>query len=425
MPQKGNVLVRMGKMPFLSASPVETLLKNLTLSNTGNLLFQHAFVRSMYQPQLNIFPMQDGPFTVQDIEKINANFDAVYLTFANAFRTTFRSALKNWTAVIKKINIPVVIVGVGAQCATDNPMVELEEINADVRDLCAAVLEKSESIGVRGEFTANYLNDLGIKNVDIIGCPSMFYFGAALPVPPQIDFSALREIAFHFSPQSPDNFGKRNPDADAQLEAMLQFMLHKENMSCTYIAQDTQELQQRVWGTKGVTLAHYAPLLANVATLYPLDPDIWIKDLQKFDIALGTRIHGSIAAVLAGIPSFMLCHDSRTAELANWFGLPRIEKAQIQKQTLTPDLLCKVMEDSDMHKVFPDRFLRYTNFLRKNNIPSALQNDSGSNPNWEQYDKDIENACLLPSLDHDQNNLQLINEKINYVYRFLMQKSKS
>ena len=109
MPQKGNGLVRTGKMPFLSASPVETLQENLTLINTGNLLFLHTFIRSIYQPQLNIFPMQDGPVTVQDIEKINANFDAVYLTFANAFRTTFRNALKNWTAVIQKIDIPVII----------------------------------------------------------------------------------------------------------------------------------------------------------------------------------------------------------------------------------------------------------------------------------------------------------------------------
>jgi hypothetical protein len=83
------------------------------------------------------------------------------------------------------------------------------------------------------------------------------------------------------------------------------------------------------------------------------------------------------------------------------------------------------MEDSEMHKIFPDRFLRYTNFLRKNNIPLALQEDSGSNPNWEQYDKDIENAGLFPSLDQDQNNPQLINEKINHVYRLLMQKSKA
>jgi hypothetical protein len=29
-------------------------------------------------------------------------------------------------------------------------------------------------MGVRGEFTAEVLNDLGIKNVDIIGCPSLF-----------------------------------------------------------------------------------------------------------------------------------------------------------------------------------------------------------------------------------------------------------
>jgi hypothetical protein len=69
--------------------------------------------------------------------------------------------------------------------------------------------------------------------------------------------------------------------------------------------------------------------------------------------------------------------------------------------------------------------LRYTDFLRKNNIPLALQNDSGLNPHWEQYDKDIESAGLPPSLDHDQNNPQLINEKINYVYRLLMQKNKA
>ena len=423
MQKKGNVLVRAGKMPFLSASPIETLQKNLTLSNTGNLLFQHAFIRSIYRPELKIFPIQDGPYTAQDIEKINANFDAVYLTFANAFRNSFRGALKNWAAVIRKIKIPVVIVGVGAQCGSDNALLELAEINADVRELCSAVLDKSESIGVRGAFTANYLNDLGVKNVDIIGCPSMFYFGGTLPEPAPLDFSAISRIAFHFSPQSPDNFGKKHPDAEKQLQAMLQFMLHKENTSCTYIAQDTQELQQRIWGIKGVTLAQYAPMLANVEAMYPLDPDVWIKDLQNFDVALGTRIHGSIAAVLAGIPSFILCHDSRTAELANWFGLPRIQKAQIESQALTPDLLVKVQENSEMHKVFPDRLLRYINFLKKNRIPLTLEGDSASNPNWEQYAKDIQDARLHPSLNHDQSSPELLNEKINHVYRMLLQKA--
>ena len=52
MAKTGAVLVRAGKMPFLSTSVVEALQKNLTLSNTGNLLFQHAFIRNIYQPNL-------------------------------------------------------------------------------------------------------------------------------------------------------------------------------------------------------------------------------------------------------------------------------------------------------------------------------------------------------------------------------------
>ena len=101
----GNVLVRSGKLPFVRASGVEVLKRNLTLSNTGNLLFQHAFMRHLYSPDLNIVSVQDGPFTDQDAQRINQNFDAIYLPFANAFRATFQGGLKNWISLLKKIKI--------------------------------------------------------------------------------------------------------------------------------------------------------------------------------------------------------------------------------------------------------------------------------------------------------------------------------
>ena len=49
---------------------------------------------------------------------------------------------------------------------------------------CNAVLEKSRSIGVRGEITQEYLVRLGIKRrkIDVIGCPSMYTFGDFLPL---------------------------------------------------------------------------------------------------------------------------------------------------------------------------------------------------------------------------------------------------
>lgn len=419
MAKTGAVLVRSGKMPFSSSSVVEALHKNHTLSNTGNLLFQHAFIRHIYQPGLKIFSIQDGPYSDQDIQKINDNFDAVYLTFANAFRATFRGALKNWAAAIKKIKLPVVIIGVGAQCETDHAFQELKSINHEVKELCEAVLEKSISIGVRGDFTANYLNDLGVKSVDVIGCPSMFYYGAELPKPKTIDLNNLKLIAFHFSPQSPANFSSINAHVEAPLNTMLQFMLAQPNAGCTYIAQDTQELQQRIWGTKGVTLSQYAPALSGISTIYPVDPHLWIQDLRQFDMAFGTRIHGTIAAVLAGIPSFIFCHDSRTSELANYFGLPKIDIKKLSKQKLTSDELSDVMGRSTMHDCFSDRYQKYQNFLVKNKVPVALNERSGLNPNWDQYETEIQSAQLPPTLDSDLNNNDLTNQKINHLYRII------
>jgi len=322
MEHRKNVLVRSGKSPFVRTSPLDALHRRTTLNNTGNLLFQHAFIRSIYQPGVASHCIQDGPFTDGDIERINAEFDAIYLPFANAFRVNYKSVLKNWGRAVRKLKIPVVIVGVGAQCESDDAVRELGPINDDVRDLCDAVLDKSSSIGVRGQFTANYLNELGVRNVDIIGCPSMFYFGAQLPRPKPVDFADPRLVAFHFSPQSPANFRSRNEHVDALFSAMLDFLGSQPDAGCTYIAQDTQELEQRVWNVKGMTLARYAPALAEIATLYPLDPHVWIQDLKSFDFALGTRIHGTIAAVLAGIPSLILCHDSRTSELADCSASP-------------------------------------------------------------------------------------------------------
>jgi len=424
MSKTGAVLVRAGKVPFLSTSVVETLEKNHTLTNTGNLLFQHAFIRHIYQPNLKIFAIQDGPYSDQDIQKINANFDAVFLTFANAFRPTFRGALKSWASAIKKIKVPVVIIGIGAQCETEYAIQELKSINDDVKELCEVVLEKSKSIGVRGDFTANYLNDLGVKSVDVIGCPSMFYFGAELPKPKPVDFNNPKLIAFHFSPQSPANFGASNAHVEAQLNAMLQFMLAQANAGCTYVAQDTQELRQRIWGIKGVTLSRYAPELADIATIYPVDPHMWIQDLRQFDMAFGTRIHGAIAAILAGIPSIIFCHDSRTTELANYFGLPQIDITKILNKPLSAEELSVAMDKSTMHNCFSDRYQKYINFLVKNNVPCALNQKTGINSYWDQYETEIQSAKLPPTLDSNPDNPELTNQKLNRLHEMIRQKLK-
>lgn len=54
----------------------------------------------------------------------------------------------------------------------------------------------------------------------------------------------------------------------------------------------------------------------------PVNVPGWLEHLAGVEFSYGTRIHGNIAAILAGTPAYVLAHDSRTAELAEYHAIP-------------------------------------------------------------------------------------------------------
>jgi polysaccharide pyruvyl transferase WcaK-like protein len=69
-----------------------------------------------------------------------------------------------------------------------------------------------------------------------------------------------------------------------------------------------------------ITLDH--PLIRSDRVRFFLDPTTWFEHLAQYDFSFGTRIHGNIAALLAGTPALLLAHDSRTLELAEYHEIP-------------------------------------------------------------------------------------------------------
>ena len=64
-----------------------------------------------------------------------------------------------------------------------------------------AVLDRSPSIGVRGEATLGVPEGLGFRDVDVIGCPSMFMWGDALRVERKVPaLDARSRVAITISP---------------------------------------------------------------------------------------------------------------------------------------------------------------------------------------------------------------------------------
>ena len=169
------------RTPSRSSSPDGVFRRNLIGTNAGNLVFLQATWKILAVPGAMLVP--DGlRVTPGRADEINELYDVYVVPLANAFRPSFEDSLIQMTQLIRRLRIPVVILGVGAQVGLRGDLDRLKPIEASVRDFVSAVLDRAPSIGVRGEITCDYLRGLGYRDVEVIGCPSMFLNGDRLRV---------------------------------------------------------------------------------------------------------------------------------------------------------------------------------------------------------------------------------------------------
>lgn len=311
-----RILLRAHKSPFHSASATETVSKRLIGSNVGNLMFSHASYRLLSTSAAEI---TTSKFEGLDANEINENYDVAVVPLANAFRTSLIEGVRELAALFEKLTIPIVILGVGAQGPVSGEF-KSSELDAVVTRFIRAVLERSPSIGVRGELTAQYLANLGFgaEHVDVIGCPSLFMRGPEFEVVRKVEsLTKYSRISLNVSPYRP-LIGPISLDHAQRYPNLM------------YTAQDQRTLGLMLTGVfrapytppdgSPTSLDH--PLIRENRVRFCLDPSTWMDYLSTFDFSFGTRVHGTIAALLAGTPAVLLAHDSRTLELADYHQIP-------------------------------------------------------------------------------------------------------
>lgn len=363
-----RILIRAAKDPFLAATAEDTMQRNLIATNTGNLLFSDSAFRMLSTEGTEVVangPRLNGDPT--DADRINEEFDAFVIPLANAFRPEFEKHLRTLTALVEKLTIPVTVLGVGAQTSLDYDLAPMRPLDASVRRFMRAVLDRSPSVGVRGEFTEHYLRDLGFSDVEVIGCPSMFLHGRDLAVRPvvgRLDEGA--RVAVSIS-NWVDGIG-------AIIESN-----YERYPGLTYFAQELRDLQLMYWGdlSRAGSLASDVPemlshpLFRDGAAQFHLAPSTWIDDLAGYDFSVGTRIHGNIAALLAGTPAFVMCHDSRTLELSRYFEIPHATVPSLDKDVDIADLLAAA-DYGPLVSGHEKRLDRMTDYLARHGLASVF-----------------------------------------------------
>ncbi|MEI5672346.1 MULTISPECIES: polysaccharide pyruvyl transferase family protein [unclassified Nocardioides] len=364
-----RILLRAGKSPFQVLSPERSLAvgggTGVFGANSGNLLFSSAVHRTVSVPGAEV--VTDG-FVLQSTKNprrlaayVDERFDQLVLPFANAFRPSFARYLDTYSELIEHLHIPVVVVGVGAQMGFNARRPDAgPELDASVTRFVRAVLDRSASIGVRGERTAGYLEQLGFPAplVDVIGCPSLFTSVDGFTVEPRaVDASSRIDLTYTGGMRSlVDRSVVEYPRLEfvAQEHHRLRLLLRGEDL-------DTYD------GHGPLGTGH--PLYREDRIRFFVDARTWVDHLRDFSFAFGTRIHGAIAAILARVPAVVMSYDSRTLELAQYHGIPYREFTGMPSgEDLSVRELAEGADYTEFAARFPGLAAHYRAFLETNGV---------------------------------------------------------
>lgn len=287
-------------------------------NNFGNMLFTNAVYKQVKGCKHLGFSFD--PVVAKE------NFDSIIIPGANWINLS--QDWKSLADILDATQLPCSSIGLGAQLAS---IKEVESIPEGTKKLLKVISERCHSFGVRGEFTAEVVKKLGINNVEVLGCPSAFYYGKVAGIR---GVSSSYEISnIGIGPTRyvlPGRSADRSMDKQRQL---YQFAIREassiyyqsEAFEISILAREEPEqeldLACAYYGVRNFSELRKKILLKGK---YHKDLEHWISDSRKDDIYVGTRIHGAIAATLGGTPAILIAHDKRTAELAEQMCMPCI-----------------------------------------------------------------------------------------------------
>jgi len=289
--------------------------------NSGNMLFSEAIYRGIKGARRGIYTFKPKHIADADCIVISA------ANWINSFEDFGQLANR-----LEATTLPVITVGLGAQAETNRTYPTLQKGTLRLLKLLS---ERSTAISVRGEYSAEVLAHYGIHNAMITGCPSALLIGRKTAFINRSSIIADRGCALH---ASRNLFDAGNPlerylyrqALGRQMDLVLQaeqpdIMVKLGTLPSDEEAPFHHQILTWAYGADFETTLDY---LADKGRFFR-EYDKWITYLSTRHFAFGTRLHATIAALIAGTPATLITHDTRTAETALAMHLPTVEARDI------------------------------------------------------------------------------------------------
>ncbi len=297
--------------------------------------------------------------------------------------------------VLKKVKIPIVYIGAGLQAPRGVTALDLTD--GDVASL-KFIHDSCRSCMVRGDSTAEALKTLGINNVRVIGCPTLFWsrkpeIRVKVPNLERVGWT-MRNTLYTNNPEiSAAQFSaiSRLRDRARILTVMLQgeeislerffmadryqaYTVFKDEPSASRRLIRSETSETNLPQLREAVIKQYREV-ASVEVLdwimrhsfYSLDVGDYIRLAKDLDFVAGCRLHGNIVALSHGTPAYFFLYDERTREIVDLFNIP--------SRVLDPanlDIDLGILDYRPFERRYRELFSEYKAFLEENGIAHRL-----------------------------------------------------
>ena len=246
----------------------------------------------------------------------------------------------------------------------------MKRIGDPARAFIESIYRTGGEFALRGLFTKEFFNRLGFMSAVVTGCPSLFQMGPEFVVNKHAD-KRIKPI-----------INGRIDSVEEILESIPESIYFSQDVffDCLYdpdyFKRKGFKMDVRFFRAHGISQAE---LLANDRIKMIIDMNEWFNYIRSrsFNYSFGTKVHGSIMPILAGIPATMIATDSRTREIAEFFGIPM----QLAKpgHRYTKEELFEAYEEAD-YSEFNSRFKglyeRFEAFLKEHDIVDRINTNN-------------------------------------------------
>ena len=293
------------------------------------------------EPIMNWFMTNPGGFEPND-------FDAYIINNLSAIKEN--QDLTFLDKVLKKIGdkllLPITI-GLSGSSMTSDFSFTPESLKT-----LSAIAERCNSIGVNGEYTAEILNKAGIKNIRVVGCPSL-YVDMKVSSLVNNDSAAVKKLSASFRP-----FGTKLTKEEEDL--LIYFAANKFRL----VETSKDGIEEKL--TSGAAVFDKIKGLEASKSIF-FDVPSWKTYLTGYDFAMGTNFQSNVMAIRAGVRALFINYETGGAELCKFFELPSIELSQFDSGKTVMDYY-RMADYSKFRKALSKNYAEFKAFLEENGI---------------------------------------------------------